>query len=186
MHNISKFILKKIGWKIHDNISQMPSKCVLCVAPHTSNWDLLLGQLVYSSMRRKAWFLMKKTWFFFPLNIIFKKMGGIPVDRSKSKKESLTQQMAAEFNKRDIFQLAITPEGTRKGNTEWKRGFYFIAQESGVPIVIVIMDYKTKTVTFETTFIPTGNVDVDISTVKSYYSNAEGKNKNNFILNENA
>lgn len=184
MRTISSFILQRLGWKIQDEISPMPNKCILCVAPHTSNWDLLLGELVYSSMGRKASFLMKKAWFFFPLNLLFKAMGGIPVDRSKSKKTSLTDQMSAEFNKRTQFQLAVTPEGTRKSNSEWKRGFYFIALEAKVPIVIVIMDYKTKTVTFKDLFIPTGNVDEDIDKIKLYYTNASGRNKDNFLINE--
>lgn len=184
MQKLSSFILKSLGWNIQDDISQMPNKCILCVAPHTSNWDLLLGELVYSSMGRKASFLIKKNWFFFPLNLLFNAMGGIPVDRSKSKKTSLTEQMANEFNNRKQFQLAVTPEGTRKSNSEWKRGFYFIALEAKVPIVIVIMDYKTKTVTFRDVFTPTGDVDQDIDRIKSYYINASGKNRNNFSLND--
>lgn len=182
MQKLSNLILKKLGWSIVDKIDSMPNKCILCVAPHTSNWDLLLGELVYSSMGRKASFLMKKAWFFFPLNLIFKSIGGIPVDRSKSKKGSLTEQMAIEFNQRSYFQLAITPEGTRKSNGDWKKGFYFIALEAKVPIVIVIMDYKKKEVIFEAVFNPTGNVDEDMIKIKSYYVNASGKNNANFSI----
>lgn len=182
MQKISSFILRKLGWKIEDKIDNMPAKCVLCVAPHTSNWDLPLGELVYWSMGRKASFLMKKAWFFFPLNLLFKAMGGIPVDRSKDKKGSLTEQMAEQFNSRSYFQLAITPEGTRKSNSDWKRGFYYIALEAKVPIVVVIMDYKRKTVTFEAVFNPTADADNDLQTIKSYYANASGKNNENFAL----
>lgn len=46
-------------------------------------------------------------------------MGGIPVNRSK--KNSLVDQMAERFASVRQFNLAITPEGTRKANPEWKK-----------------------------------------------------------------
>lgn len=179
MRNLSVFILKILGWKTA-GITDYPAKCILCVAPHTSNWDLILGKIIYSSLGRKASFLIKKTWFFFPMNLIFNAVGGIPVDRSK--KTSLTEQMVEEFSKRDHFQLAITPEGTRSANSDWKKGFYFIALAAHVPIVIVIFDYKDKTAYFKDIFIPTGDVDKDMIQIKSYYKNATGKNPENFSL----
>lgn len=178
MQKLSSFILRKAGWKI-EGITDFPPKCVICVAPHTSNWDLVMGKLVYSSLGKEACFLIKKSWFFFPMNIIFKAIGGIPVDRSK--KTSLTEQMAKIFNERDSFQLAITPEGTRKKNAEWKRGFYYIALAAKVPILIAILDYKEKTVYFETVFHPTGNADEDIERIKSYYNNATGKHQERWL-----
>lgn len=167
-----------MGWKI-EGITDFPVKCVICVAPHTSNWDLIMGKLIYSSLGKKACFLIKKTWFFFPMNIIFRSIGGIPVDRSK--KTSLTEQMANVFNERDSFHLAITPEGTRKKNSEWKRGFYYIASEAKVPILIAVLDYKEKTVYFKTVFHPTGDADADIEKIKSYYINATGKHQDRWL-----
>lgn len=177
MRKISTFILAKLGWKI-EGLKDYSHKCVICVAPHTSNWDLIMGKLVYSSVGRQASFLIKKTWFFFPMNILFNAIGGIPVDRSK--KTSLTDQMAEIFAKRDQFELAITPEGTRKKNAEWKKGFYYIALAAKVPIIIAVMDYKKKTVDFKAEFIPTGDADKDIEMIKSYYIGATGKNSENF------
>lgn len=171
MKKLYQFILNIIGWKIVEDI-ECPDKCVICVAPHTSNWDLILGKIVYGSMGRKASFLMKKSWFFFPMNIIFRAIGGIPVDRSK--KNSLTEQLAEEFNKRDTFNLAITPEGTRKHNADWKKGFYFIALAANVPIVISILDYQDKTVYFKAIFHPSGNIEEDLPKIKAYYKNAKG------------
>jgi len=179
MRNLSSFILKRLGWKT-SGITNYPTKCVICVAPHTSNWDLILGKIIYSSLGRKASFLIKKTWFFFPMNLIFNALGGIPVDRSK--KTSLTEQMAEEFSTRKHFELAITPEGTRSANGEWKRGFYFIALAAKVPIVIVVFDYKDKTAYFKAVFIPTGDVDKDMIEIKSYYKNATGKHPEKFSI----
>jgi len=181
MRKLSTFILKKLGWKTA-GITNYSRKCVLCVAPHTSNWDLILGKLIYSSIGRKASFLIKKTWFFFPMNLIFNAAGGIPVDRSK--KTSLTEQMAELFAKKDEFELAITPEGTRKKSAEWKRGFYYIALAANVPIVIVVLDYKDKTAYFKAEFYPTGDADKDIAEIQSYYTQATGKHQENFSLEQ--
>lgn len=177
MQKLSSFILKILGWKIA-GITDFPSKCIICVAPHTSNWDLLLGKLLYLSLGRESYFLIKKTWFFFPMNLLFKAMGGIPVDRSK--KTSLTEQMAQEFSSRGNFQLAVTPEGTRSKNNEWKRGFYYIAMAAKVPIVIAILDYKDKTGYFDSVFLPTGDADKDIAEMQNLYKNASGKHQEKF------
>lgn len=179
MKKICSSILKLLGWKIAGK-TNYPDKCVLCVAPHTSNWDFIIGKIAYTSMGRDASFLMKKSWFFFPLNIILNAIGGIPVNRDK--KSSMTEILANEFSKREKFQLAITPEGTRKKKDDWKRGFYYIALEAKVAIVLVAFDYGTKTIDFKEIFYPTGNADKDIETIKSYYKGVEGKKPENFTI----
>ncbi|MFV0312513.1 MAG: 1-acyl-sn-glycerol-3-phosphate acyltransferase [Dysgonomonas sp.] len=179
MRSFSRFILNLIGWKITGE-ENLPDKCVICVAPHTSNWDLPLGLIVYKSMGRKASFLIKKEWFFFPMNLLFKALGGIPVDRSR--KTSLTEQMAEIYASRDNFQLAITPEATRKLNTEWKKGFYFIAQAANVPIVVAALDYGKKEADFKNVFYPTGDVDADIEKIKSYYKGVVARHPQYFSL----
>ena len=82
MKKLYRFILRSLGWTIKIEVD-LPDKSVICVAPHTSNWDLPLGLVVYKAMGRKASFLIKKDWFFFPMNILFKSLGGIPVDRKE-------------------------------------------------------------------------------------------------------
>lgn len=166
MKAICRFILKLIGWKVVGQ-TDIPKKCVICVAPHTSNWDLPLGLIIYTSMGKRASFLIKKDWFFFPMNIIFKALGGVPVDRSK--KTSVTEQMTELYNSQEEFQLAITPEGTRKHNTEWKKGFYFIALAAKVPIVVTSFDYKKKEAEFKKVIIPSGDVDADMIEIKACY-----------------
>lgn len=179
MKKIYNSILKLIGWKITGQ-TNLPDKSVICVAPHTSNWDLPLGLIVYKALGKKASFLIKKEWFFFPMNLIFKALGGIPVDRSK--KSSLTEQMAELYAQKDNFQLAITPEATRKLNTEWKKGFYFIALAANVPIVIAALDYGKKEANFKGILMPTGDVDTDIDKIKSYYSGVTAKHPKYFSI----
>ena len=178
MSNISHFIFTKLlGWKIENLQPEVP-KCIIAIAPHTSNFDFIIGKLAYWSIGRKAQFLMKKEWFFFPLGMIIRAMGGIPVTRSKT--TSLTDSLAAEFAKHDKLQIALTPEGTRKRVTEWKRGFYYIALKANVPIVLVGLDYKRKAAIFLDIFHPTGNADEDIEKIQAYYAGIKGRHPERF------
>lgn len=179
MKSICKFILKLFGWSIKSEVD-FPQKCVICVAPHTSNWDLPIGLLVYTSLGQRASFLIKKDWFFFPMNLLFNLLGGIPVDRSK--KMSLTDQITEVFNSREKFQLAITPEGTRKPNADWKMGFYYMALSANVPILVASFDYEIKQVEFHKTLIPSGNLEADLVIIKDCYKNVTAKVPENFIL----
>jgi 1-acyl-sn-glycerol-3-phosphate acyltransferase len=136
---ICSFIYYKIlGWKSKITVPEF-DKYIVCVAPHTSNIDLLIGKLVWAANGRKSGFMMKKSWFFWPLGYIFKAMGGVPVDRKKS--NSLVEQMVDIAKKSKTFHLAITPEGTRKRNPNWKKGFYYIAKGAGIPIILAGVDY---------------------------------------------
>lgn len=180
MKKISKFIFTKIlGWKVENVIHDIP-KCVIVVAPHTSNWDFIIGKLAYWSIGRTANFLIKKEWFVFPFNLFFKSVGGIPVERNK--KTSMTETLAAQFDKYDRLQLAITPEGTRKRVDEWKKGFYFIALKAEVPIVLVGLDYGKKVASFLDVIYPTGDYDKDIVKIQAHYKGIKGKKPENFNL----
>jgi len=169
---ISKWLLSVLGWKTGSVEPEVP-KCVICVAPHTSNWDFVLGELFYTSLGRRAFFLIKKEWFFFPFNLFFKSVGGIPVDRDK--KTSLTEAMAEEFKKHAHFHLAIAPEGTRKKVDKWKRGFYYIAVKAGVPIMPVYIDYQKREAGYFETFYPTGDEEADVEHLTKLYEGIRGK-----------
>ena len=130
-----RLLFQRLGWSEEVTVEHR-EKCILCVAPHTSNWDFILGQLYYRSKGRTAGFLMKKEWFFWPLGILFRKLGGIPVYRSK--KTSLTDMLAERIKDVTHFELAVTPEGTRSKVKKWKRGFYFIALKAGIPIQLYV------------------------------------------------
>lgn len=173
----SQTVLRLFGWKIGE-IGDSFKKCVICVAPHTSNWDFIIGKLFYTTIGRDAKFLIKKEWYFFPFNLLFNAIGGIPIDRNQ--RSSTTEQMVEEFNSRDSFQLAITPEGTRKKTDNWKRGFYFIALEAKVPILLAYLDYQLKEVGIMKTFFPTGDVDADIRLIRACYQDKEGRHPENF------
>lgn len=167
----AKFCLKIAGWSWNLSVPDYP-KSVICVAPHTSNWDFIIGKLFYMAVGRNANFLIKKDWFFFPLNYFFKSIGGIPVDRSKN--NSLVDQLVEVAQTEPRFNVAITPEGTRKKNKNWKKGFYYIALKAHVPIVLAVLDYQQKKIIMEETFIPTGDESADLLAIKQYFQKYAG------------
>lgn len=171
--NLSARILKLFGWSVSITAPDYP-KCIICVAPHTSNWDFVLGKLAYASVDRHAGFLMKETWFFWPLGCLFRAIGGIAVPRSR-RHGSLTDAVVQRFNDSDRLQLAITPEGTRSRTARWHTGFLHIAARAGVPVELGVIDYRLRTITVERVFTPTGDVDADLRAVKDFYRGATGK-----------
>lgn len=178
--NFFGFVLKTFGWKVNITAPDYP-KMLICVAPHTSNWDFILGKLAYAAVGRHAGFLMKSSWFFPPLGWIFKAIGGVPVHRSKGG-PSLTQILVGKFRNSQRLVLAITPEGTRKRVTRWHTGFLHIAHETDIPIELGVIDFRTRTITVDTVFHTTGDVDKDMRDIKSFYRAIDplGKNPGNF------
>lgn len=175
---LCKFLLDLAGWKVASCEGVELPKCVVCVAPHTSNWDFIVGKLFYTSIGLTAGFLIKKDWFFFPFNLIFKSMGGIPVDRRQ--RTSLTDQVVEMFNANERFQVAITPEGTRKRAKEWKRGFYYIALKAKVPILLAYFDYGKKEVGTKGIFYPTGDYEKDLVEIRAHFKGIQARHPENF------
>lgn len=172
--NLAGTILKAFGWKVNITVPDY-DKCLICVAPHTSNWDFVLGELAYISVGRRAGFLMKETWFFPPLGWFFRGIGGIPVPRKHG--SSLTQVIIDKFRQAGHMQLAVTPEGTRSRVCRWRTGFLHISREAGVPIVLAIIDYGHHTIIADTVFTPTGDADADMAAIKAYYRAAAPQGK---------
>ncbi len=181
--NIAGRILKLFGWTMDFTVPNYP-KCIYCVAPHTSNWDFVLGELAIHAAGRKAGFLMKSSWFFFPLGSMLKGIGGVPVVR-KNKKISLVEAIIERFNREQRLALAITPEGTRKRVTNWHTGFLRIAYETNVPILLGAIDYASKHITVTEEFQPSGSLDADIRAIKHYYSQFTGKYPEKFSTDDN-
>lgn len=173
--NFAGLILKAFGWSVDITVPDFP-KCIICVAPHTSNWDFVLGKLAYAAVGRHAGFLMKDTWFFFPLGLLFKALGGIPVPRRRKRDgRSLTSEVVERFQKATRMAVAITPEGTRSRTSQWRTGFLTIAREAHVPVVLGVIDFATKSIFIRDEFVPTGNTEADMRAIKRYYIPYQGK-----------
>lgn len=188
MKTIARLILKWVGWKVIVPPYEL-DKSVICVAPHTSNYDFFLGKLYYMAIGKRARFLAKDSLFIFPLGIIMRALGGIPVNRKA--RTHLVDKVAAQFHKHKRFHVAVTPEGTRSAAREWKSGFYRIALAANVPIELAVIDYGEKRLGVFEVFHPTGNQEADIHYIRSKYNSTQAlkpkqfteyKKKKNFKL----
>ncbi|MBQ7426098.1 MAG: 1-acyl-sn-glycerol-3-phosphate acyltransferase [Prevotella sp.] len=174
-------LYKRMGWTTEVTVDH-PDKYIICLAPHTSNWDFILGLLYSRSIGMQSNFLMKKEWFFWPLDPIFRSLGGIPVYRQKH--SSMTESMAESAKQAKVFHLCITPEGTRSKNPDWKKGFYFIALKAGIPILLYGLDYERKLIQCTKTVIPSGDLEADMRDIKLYFKGFKGKKPENFTIGE--
>ena len=172
-------LFQVLGWKFIGDIPQTIKKAVLVVAPHTSNWDGFYGLLFCFVKQLPIKFAIKKEAMFFPIGPILKWMGGIAIDRKKRsknfKKNSMVQRMAAMFMQKDSLMLIIAPEGTRSRAQRWKRGFYYIALQANVPVVLSYIDYEQKHIGFGPVIYLTGNLDEDLQQIQTFYKDKVGK-----------
>ncbi|MGV1005221.1 MAG: 1-acyl-sn-glycerol-3-phosphate acyltransferase [Candidatus Nanopelagicales bacterium] len=164
-------LIRKLGWKVVGAPPDVPA-AVLIGAPHTSNWDLPIMLAMCWARGAEPRFLMKQEVFKGPAGVLFKGLGGIPVDRSTA--SGLVGRFAAEAAAGDRFQLAIAPEGTRKLQKYWKSGFYRIALEAGVPLVLGYVDGPSKTMGFGPAIQLTGDVTADMDVIRQFYADKRG------------
>jgi 1-acyl-sn-glycerol-3-phosphate acyltransferase len=167
MRWVCKFYLWAIGWKTGSTLPVSVNKCVLVAAPHTSNMDypIALATLYAAGVRIR--FLAKKNLFKFPLGILMRLTGGLPVDRSRH--TNMVEAMIEMFSKNERLVLMIPVEGTRSYVKEWKSGFYYTAIGAGVPIALGYLDYGKKIAGFGELFYPTGNYQRDLAVIQDYY-----------------
>tara|TARA_B100000929_G_scaffold255066_1_gene216663 strand:+ start:530 stop:1069 length:540 start_codon:yes stop_codon:yes gene_type:complete len=174
MRWLARLIFYKIlGWKLENNFNPDIKKCVFIVAPHTSSFDFLIGILIRKIMGIQINFVGKKELFKPPLGWYLKAVGGAPIDRTGKQKK--VDAIAEIFKKKEIFRLAMSPEGTREKTNTWKTGFYYIALKAEVPIIRVSFDYGIKKVKISEPYWPTGDFQKDYTELFSYYDGVTGK-----------
>lgn len=169
--------LRLAGWSVQGDWPRLP-KAVLVAAPHTSNWDgvYMLAAAAYYRIGLK--WMGKDSLVRGPLGPVMRALGCVPVDRSGP--NDLVQTMTLAFAAKTEMVLAVPPEGTRSLSPVWKSGFYHIARMAGLPIILAIMDYGTKTITIAGVFTPSGDYAADLPVIQAYYKGASGKHKARF------
>lgn len=171
---IIQFILFKIwGWKIIGNSPNHIKKHLFVVAPHTSNWDFVLGIMCRIILKINIRFIAKATLFRFPFGIFFRALGGYPIDRSK--KGNFVQFMVETFHQHEAFSVVITPEGTRSYNPDWKTGFYHIAKNANIPIVQAGFDYSKKIIIIFEPFYVAEDVEATVKQLKDRAKTIKGR-----------
>lgn len=174
---LSAAYLKIAGWKMQGDWPAI-GKVVLVAAPHTSNWDGLNMLAAAGFYRVRLRWMGKKSLTQGPFGWLLLWLGCVPIDRSAS--NDVVKTMAEAFAREERMVLAIPPEGTRSAVREWKSGFYHIAVAAGVPILLSVLDYGTKTARLAAVIYPSGDYDADLPLIRSYYADAVGKHRAKF------
>ena len=148
-------------------------KAVIIGAPHTSNWDgywLLVYKVAYGIDVK---FFVKESMFWFPMSVLLNGMGGVPLNRGDAR--AAVRQAVAAFEANTDYLFGLAPEGTRSRTAGWKSGFYRIAEEAGVPVVLGFFDYKNRRLGFGPTMTLTGDRDADMVIIRSFYESVHGR-----------
>ena len=167
---LGRAVLSILGWKVSGIISEELAnrKLVVIVAPHTSNWDGILGVAAVAGLYAKITFIGKHTAFRYGLGAFLKYMGGIPVDRNKP--GGIIQDAINQIKGINSSLIGISPEGTRSKVKEWKTGFLRIAKELNTKIIPASLDFAKKEILLGKAFTPSGDNMKDIKDLKDYYS----------------
>jgi 1-acyl-sn-glycerol-3-phosphate acyltransferase len=169
--------LRLLGWRFEGAIPNIP-RCVMIVAPHTSNWDFFIGLAALLALDLRVTWLGKHQIFRGPLAPLWRWLGGVPVDRSAP--EGVVEQAAAVLASRQSAFVAIAPEGTRRKVERWKSGFWRIARAAGVPIVPVAFDFGRRAVVLFEPFTPTADYEADLAALQRRFSAEMARNPGNY------
>jgi 1-acyl-sn-glycerol-3-phosphate acyltransferase len=165
--SLGRIVLRLLGWRVGTGLPDL-RKFVIIAAPHSSNWDFIIGLSVVFALRLDVHFIGKAELFRGPLGSVMRWLGGMPVDRKQP--QGFVDQIVAQFAAREHLVLALAPEGTRKPVEKWKSGFYRIALGASVPIVPGYFDNGRKTVGFGAPFHPTGDAEADLAALRAFYA----------------
>ena len=172
MRWLSLFVLKCTGWKTEGNKPDL-DRYVIIAAPHTSNWDFIYTLCFAFVYKLTPQIMMKNAWFRWPLGPLFRWLGALPIDRTRSR--NVVAQSIEAFGQRPKMELVVPPAGTRKKVQYWKTGFYHIACGAGVPIALGFLDYDRKVGGFGPLFYPTGDIEQDMIAIREFYHPISGK-----------
>ena len=168
---IALLLLKLVRWKARGTPPK-EQRFVLIGAPHTSNWDFPLMLMVVLKLRLRIYWMGKDSLFRFPFGALMRWLGGIPVDRSKS--NNTVDQIVRLYQSRESLVVLIPPEGTRARVERWKTGFYHIANNAGVPILMGYLDAADREAGLADFFHPTGDAETDMQNIRKFYAPKTG------------
>ena len=170
---IAWWIFKVRGWSVEGVFPFELKKSILVVAPHTHYLDFFLGLAIRKKVHIEfVHFLGKKELFWGIFGVILKKLGGFSIERGKSLNQ--VDQVVKLYNDRESFHIALSPEGTRKKVTRLKSGFYHIAKNANVPIILVGLDFGNKKVIFDKPFFTTDNELADKQKIVRFFKGIMG------------
>ena len=169
--------LALLGWRFEGHVPNVP-RAVVIVAPHTSNWDFVVGIAAMLALGLDARWIGKDTLFRPPFGPLLRWLGGTPVDRDAP--EGVVEEVVRRLQRADRLFLALSPEGTRRKVERWKTGFHRIARHAGVPIWPVAFDYRRKAVVLMPPFMPTDDLEADVRSLRASFSGDMARHPDQF------
>ena len=169
---VANTIMWLLGWHVEGEAPDHP-KFIVVGHPHTSNWDFPLFVFTLWALDLPMKWMGKQSLFEGPFGWLFRSLGGLPVDRSGG--QNTVQAVAKLFESRDHLMLGIAPSGTRKGGAYWKSGFYYMAMQANVPLVLGSIDFKKRAGRIIGIVHPTGDIESDMERIREMYSGVEGR-----------
>jgi len=180
LRTFSVVFLRLNGWKIEGSLPPEATRSVFIAAPHTSNWDLPYTLMVAFALNLNIYWMGKASLFRWPFGPVMRWLGGIAVNRDKNS-NLVAQSAQALIDADGPLQLVVPAEGTRGKTRHWKTGFYFIALQARVPIILAYMDYERKVSGLGPVFQPTGDVEADMAEIKRFYAPIKGRRADQFV-----
>jgi 1-acyl-sn-glycerol-3-phosphate acyltransferase len=159
-----------IGWTYDPLPDYWDKKSVVIGFPHTKNMDTFRALTYIKIAKVNARLLVKASWFFFPMSLVLKSLGGLPVQRNKA--SGFVGSVVAEFNRREELVVALVPEGTRKQVSTIKTGFWHIAKGANVPIICWYLDNREKRTRWIGKIHPGESLEADLIKIRDIYANA--------------
>jgi 1-acyl-sn-glycerol-3-phosphate acyltransferase len=159
--------LRLTGWRVEGEFPDL-ARCVLALAPHSSNWDFVHGVAVVFALGLRVSFVAKHTLFRGPLGRFMRWVGGLPVDRSRP--HGLVEGIVAAFAHPQALWFAVTPEGTRTRVPRFKTGFYRIALAAQVPIFPVALNYRRRALILLPLVAPQEGVDDGVADMERLFA----------------
>lgn len=170
---IARLWMAVFRWDVEGDPPAGVPRAVVIAAPHTSNWDLPHMLAASFIFRLRLSWMGKDTLFVGPFGWFLRWMGGVPVDRRAPR--GMVKEVAGTFASRDRLALAVPPSGTRKRAAHWKSGFYWIAVEAKVPILMCYLDYGARKAGIGPVLHPTGDIRADMDVIRAFYLGRRGK-----------
>ena len=177
MQVIANSLFRVSGWRITGEIPD-EKKFIIVVAPHTSNWDFILGLITLFSLKMEIHWMGKHTIFRKPFAGLMKWLGGIPINRTSA--SGVVNETVTAYKEKEKLIITIAPEGTRQKVDKWKMGFYFIARKAEIPIVIAKLDYGTRHIEFGPTIELTNDRDGDIQQIRDCFNDVTPRHTDRF------
>ncbi|MEM9547811.1 MAG: 1-acyl-sn-glycerol-3-phosphate acyltransferase [Bacteroidota bacterium] len=168
-----RLLFKTWGWRLEGEIPNHLPKKLYVVIPHTSNWDFPVGIMMKFGFKMDVGFIAKSSLFKWPFAWFFKALGGIPVDRKRSR--GFIESVVNVIKERERFSTAIAPEGTRGKVKKLKSGFFHIARLAEIPIVYVKFDWGKKIVGVAEPRDVSSTIEEEMIFIDQFFKDAVGR-----------